>query len=139
MLLFVCLAGALAATWLITWFLNGGWPGRGPTKDPLPRDIAVTPANGDRVNEFDSFCVQFEFQAEDGFGSKPSFYFDGRNVTKNTRGLVTLDKPPSGGVYCYKPDTATSGWHTVKVIYSDSKGENYQYRWRFQVTNQKSE
>jgi hypothetical protein len=137
------IAGMLVIGWIALWLANGGRPASGPAGYVLPPHIQkVNPADGETVIAPRGFCVDFFFQAENGMGFDPErtlrFFLDGINVTKKVHGVVTLDYPPSGGSLCYNPDTPFSpGWHTVKVNYTDSQNQKFEYIWRFQVKSKK--
>jgi hypothetical protein len=138
-------AGIIVIGWIISWLANGGWPSSGPTGDVLPPHILrVMPADGEIVTDFQSFCVDFSFQEGNGLGHRPErtirYFLDGINVTNKLHGLVTLDSPPSGGIYCYKSDTPLPpGWHTAKVTYADSTNQKFGYTWRFQVKKEQND
>jgi hypothetical protein len=133
------IAGILALGWMASWLANGGLPARGPTGDVLPPHIMrVRPADGETVTDFQYFCVDFSFQEGNGLGHQPErtirYFLDGINVTRKMHGLITLDYPPSGGVFCYKPDMPlAAGWHTVKITYFDQTNQRFKYSWRFEV------
>jgi hypothetical protein len=126
---------------LITWVINGGWPANTASGEKLPIHIMkVQPLDGELVKSPSSFCVNFDFRAGNGMGENPTkdthFFYDGVDVSRQTDGLITLDIPPSGGLFCYKPGNQfLEGWHTAKVTYVDKIGDNFSYLWRFQVTN----
>lgn len=130
--------------WVITWIANGGWPTAGPVMDTLPPHIQyVTPADGERVEETYGFCLHFYYQAGHGMGDEPQqtirYFIDGKNVTKQVLDIVTLTYgyPDPVGEPCYRQtEPFASRWHTVKVIYADQAGEDFQYMWRFQVVNE---
>jgi len=131
--------------WAITFAANGGWPSSGPVGDKLPPHILyVVPSDGEVVEESNGFCAHFSFQIGRGMGDDPHqairYFMDGKNVTDGVLDLVTLEYgyPDPVGEPCYKrTKPLSSGWHTVKVVYVDMGGEDYQYMWRFQVLNEK--
>jgi hypothetical protein len=130
--------------WVITWAVNGGWPSSGAVGGTLPPHIKyVTPGDGAFVEESHGFCAHFYYQAGRGMGSDPQksvrYFIDGLNVTKKVHDLVRLEYgyPDPVGEPCFRQtDPLSSRWHTVKVTYTDTAGEEFEYMWRFYVINE---
>lgn len=132
---------AAALWWGSAWIANGGWPGSGPLGEALPPHISfVRPADGETAAEPSGFCVHFNYQFGHGLGDEPEkmirYFLDGRNVTKETLDLATLQYgyPDPVGEPCYRSTKPLKpGWHTAKVAYTDLDREGFSYTWRFQV------
>ncbi len=124
---------------LVLWIMNGGWPITEASGEKKPIHIMkVEPSDGEFVTSARGYCVNFDFRAGNGMGQTPEksvhYFFDGIDVTHQTDGLINLDIPPSGGLFCYKSSIQVpKGWHTAKVTYKDMTGEVFSYLWRFQV------
>jgi hypothetical protein len=124
---------------LVHWLIDGGWPTDQASGEKIPINITkVQPTDGETVSSRSSYCVNFEFRAGNGMGeqavAKIHFFYDGKEVTQQTNGLVTLDLPPSAGSFCYKSDIQFSeGWHSAKVNYTDVTGKSFGYLWRFLI------
>lgn len=126
---------------IIRWFSYGGWPSSGPVNDPLPAHILyVTPEDGETINESFGFCVHFNFVADQGMGDEPHkairYFMDGNEVTANVEDIAYLEYgyPSPIGEPCYRShEPLKSGWHNVKVKYSDASGQLFEYRWRFEI------
>jgi hypothetical protein len=131
--------------WVITFVANGGWPSSGPVGGTLPPHIQyVFPADGEKVEESYGFCAHFFYPAGRGMGDDPQqairYFMDGKNVTEKVLDIVALEYgyPDPMGEPCYKQtEPLSSRWHTIKVTYVDSVGEDFEYMWRFQVLNEK--
>ena len=129
---------------VILWVSNGGWPSSEPVGDKLPPHIQyVMPADGERVDEANGFCVHFYYPAENGMDEDSRkavlFFFNGVNVTKRMVDIVALEYgyPDSVGEPCYtRTNPLNAGWHTAKVRYADSVGKGFDYTWRFQVLDE---
>jgi hypothetical protein len=125
--------------WLIPWLRNGGWPSSEPAGNSLPPNIEyVMPGDGEALNEAYGFCVHFNYLAGHSMNKESQetsrYFFDGRNVTKNTYDLISLEYPTQVAEPCYKQSEPLSpGWHTAKVTYKDNAEERFDYMWRFQV------
>ena len=123
--------------WVFSWAIHGGWPASGPTGGTLPPHIAqVNPPDGAQVSLARSVCMFFFYQAGNGMGKNPSdkvvFYIDGFNKTSRLSEMISIGG--DSGSMCYDVYWSLPiGWHTAQVIYSDAKGQKFQYTWRFQV------
>jgi hypothetical protein len=114
----------------------------GPTGDPQPPHIrSVRPADGQHVQaaELDDVCIEFLFQAGQGLGETPqqriTVFFNGADVTSQVRWTTTRDVPASQGAGCFAPPAPlATTWHTVRTAYSDLGGHEFDYTWRFRVT-----
>lgn len=130
--------------WVIQWVGNGGWPSSGPVGAPFPPNIQyVKPADGEQVGESHGFCVHFYYPAGNGMGEDRQedvlYFFNGINITKRVIDIVTLEYgyPDPIGEPCYtRTKPLRAGWHTVKVRFVDSIGEEFDYTWRFQVLSE---
>ncbi len=125
---------------IVNWFSHGGLPVQGGSGEILPIHIQkVKPSDGETITELKGVCASFKFQEGEGIGDNPlrkiKFYFDGFDVTSQIDGLVALDKPPSWGTLCYKSTSSafSQGWHSVKIVYRDVTGQEFDYLWRFLV------
>lgn len=131
--------------WLGSWLENGGWPSSGDVRDTLPPHIQyVSPADGELVEDSYGICAHFNYQAGRGMMEEPEeairFFLDGKNVTQDVVDLVRLQYgyPAPVGEPCYKRIVPINpGWHTAKVTYEDNSGNRYDYKWRFQVIDEK--
>jgi hypothetical protein len=132
---------AILAWFGYTFIAHGGWPNAGPTGDQLPLHIEyVVPADGQVVGDSQGFCVHINYLAGLGLGYEPQqrirYYLDGFNVTKHVRDLTVLEYgyPAPEGEPCYRRDKPLStGWHTVKIVYTDIGEHEFSYLWRFQI------
>ena len=129
--------------WVIQWLANGGWPSSGPVGATLPPHIQyVKPADGEMVKESHGFCIHFYYPAGNGMGENSRetirYFFNGVNVKKGIFEVVELEYPVSVGEPCYmRTEPLAPGWHTVKVMYVDSAGQEFDYTWRFQVLDER--
>ena len=128
---------------LVPWLENGGWPSSGPVGGSLPPNIQhVLPRDGDVLEETNGFCVHFDYQVGIGMDEESQettrYFFDGRNVTKQVYDIVSLEYPTQIGEPCYiQIEPINPGWHNAKVTYKDNSGNYYEYKWRFQVIDEK--
>jgi hypothetical protein len=128
--------------WLIPWVDNGGWPASGPVGNSLPPNIQhVMPRDGEKLKKAYGFCVHYDYRNGSGMDEAsqetPRYYFDGRNVTQHTYDIVSLEYPTQVAEPCYqRSELISPGWHTVKVSYQDTSGNRYEYKWRFQITDE---
>lgn len=109
----------------------------------LPPNIQhVLPRDGDVLEEAYGFCVHYNFQVGSGMDEESQettrYFFDGMNVTKQVYDIVSLEYPTQIGEPCYKRiEPINPGWHTARVTYKDNSGNLYEYKWRFQVLDEK--
>jgi hypothetical protein len=114
----------------------------GPTGEPQPPHVrSVRPADGQEIQEaeLNEVCIEFLFQAGQGLGETPqqriTVFFNGADVTPQVRWTTTRDVPASEGAGCFVPPAPlTSGWHTATAAYSDLEGHEFEYTWRFRIT-----
>ena len=138
----VVILAASLTLWLVPWLDNGGWPSSGGTGDSLPPNIQhVLPADGEAVTETNRFCVHFNYEVGSGMdeGSQETarYFYNGRNVTKDTYDIISLEYPTQIGEPCYmRIEPLKPGWHTAKVTFEDNSGDRYEYKWRFQVIDE---
>ncbi|PKO20871.1 MAG: hypothetical protein CVU38_17800 [Chloroflexi bacterium HGW-Chloroflexi-1] len=124
---------------LIGLLVAVGCQSTGPTGEKVLLHLNdISPPDGATVSETHSVCLSFLLREGNSLDHTREgwmkLYLDGRNVTGETEGLITLNEPPSGGRFCYGAERPLSpGWHTAKVVYWDVKGVRFEYRWRFQV------
>ena len=143
--LLVGLLIALLLLWAVPWIQNGGLPLSGPTDEHLPPHIQfVEPVDGDAVFDSHGFCIHFNYVV--GYGIEDEqrmairYYLDGRNVSRLVVDLSTTEygyPDPVGEPCLWRDEPLKPGWHTAKVRYMDTKGEQFSYTWRFLVRENK--
>lgn len=133
----------LIVLWQVTlWVSNGGLPSPGPVGDTLPPNIQyVKPADGEPVEKSFGFCVHFYYPAGNGMGEYSQktvrYFLDGVNIKEGIFEVVEPEYPVSVREPCYmRTKPLRSGWHSVKVDYTDNAGEEFVYMWRFRVLNE---
>jgi hypothetical protein len=135
----------LILVWFVPWITHGGLPLAGPTGDHLPPHILfVEPADGNAVVDSHGFCMHFNYVVGHGVEDEQRmanrYYLDGRNVSRLVVDLSTTEygyPDPVGEPCLYRDEPLKPGWHTAKVRYTDTKGDQFSYTWRFFVLENK--
>ena len=129
----------LILAWLVPWIYHGGLPLSGPTGDHLPPHILfVKPNDGDAVLGTNGFCVHFNYVVghgvEDEQRMATRYYLDGRNVSRFVVDTSTTEygyPDPVGEPCLWRENPLKPGWHSAKVNYGDTEGDEFSYSWRF--------